>query len=81
MSGLDPTPAEGPNPTCSRFDLQVSLTAIHVPAIVIELLLRDCQSKGMFMLIDAPDRVMEADSILDQNAGYIRTQYLTVHPF
>jgi hypothetical protein len=80
MSGLDMAPLEGKNPTCSRFDLQTVLTAMRVPAMVITLLLQDVQNEGMFMLVDASDRVREADSILDRNAGYIRTQYLRVLP-
>jgi hypothetical protein len=80
MSGLDMAPSEGKNPTCSSFDLQTTLTAMHVPAMVITLLLQDVQNEGMFLLVDASDRVREADSILDRNAGYIRTQYLRVLP-
>ncbi len=76
MSGLDPAPLEGKNPTCSSFDLQSTLTAMFVPAVVIALLLRDMQNRGMFILVDAPGRVREADTILDRNAGYMRTQYL-----
>jgi hypothetical protein len=76
MSGLNPTPSEGANPTCSSFNLQGALSAMHVPPVVITLLLRDVQSHGMFMLVDADGRVDEADSILDKNAGLIRTQHL-----
>jgi hypothetical protein len=56
----------------------MALTSIHVPMIVIKLSLKDVKTTGMFMLIDTPDRVREADSILDKNSGYIRTQYLRV---
>jgi hypothetical protein len=80
MKRLDIVPLEGKNPTCSSFDLQATLAAMHVPATVITLLLQDVQNEGMFMLVDASDRVREADSILDRNAGYIRTQYLRVLP-
>jgi hypothetical protein len=59
----------------------MALAAMHVPMVVIELLLKDVQARGVFLLIDAPDRVREADSILDKKSGYIRTQYLRVPAF
>ncbi len=78
MSGLNPAPVEGENPTCSSFDLDIALTAMHVPALVITLLQQHVQKRGMFMMVDASGRVHEADCILDRNAGYLRTQYLSV---
>lgn len=79
LSGLNPTPDEGANPTCYSFDLGVVLRAMHVPAQVITLLQSDAQTSGQFMLVDATNRVPEADRILDGNAGYLRTQYLRVN--
>ena len=76
ISGLNPVPPEGSNPTCSTFDLQVTLTAMRVPPVVIGLLLNHIREKGMYVLVDASNRVREAEDILDGNAGYVRTQYL-----
>jgi hypothetical protein len=33
MGGLSPVPAEGANPTCSSFDMQIALHAMHMPAV------------------------------------------------
>ena len=79
ISGLNPLPSEGANPTCLAFDLQIVLTAMSVPAVVIGLLLHDVQRQGMFVLVDALDRVREAERILANNAGFLRTQYLRVN--
>ncbi len=80
MSGLDPTPPEGENPTCSTLNLEVALTAMGVQPVVVALLRQDMRSYGTYMLIDALDRVEEATFILDANAGYIRTEYLKKLP-
>ncbi len=76
MHGLDPVPKEPANPTCWTLDLASALNALAIPTDVIALLQRDTADTGMFMLIDAPDRVPEASSILSGNAGFLRTQYL-----
>lgn len=76
MSGLDPTPSEGENPTCSTLNLEMALTAMGIQPVVIALLRQDTRSYGMHMLVDARDRVEEATLILNANAGYIRTEYL-----
>ena len=80
MSGLDPTPSEGENPTCSTLNLEVALTAMGVEPVVIALLRQDTRSYGTYLLVDAPDRVEEATLILNANAGYIRTEYLKKLP-
>ena len=77
MKGRNPTPAEGANPTCFTLNLDLVLTAMCVPSQVIALLQKDVQHKGVFMLVDAADRVEEAGNIMDANSGYLRTQYLT----
>lgn len=76
LSGTNPTPAEGSNPTCYSFDVSIVLTALRVPAQVIALLQRELGQNGQFVMVDASDRVQEADRILDRNAGSLRTQYL-----
>ena len=40
----------------------------------------NAEAKGMFVLVDACDRVQEADTILDCKAGHIRTRYFTGLP-
>ncbi len=76
MSGDDPVPTEAANPTCWTIDLATTLRALAVPVDTIALLQRDTLLKGMFMLVDAPDRVSEANDILSGNAGFLRTNYL-----
>ena len=76
MHGLDPEPLEGTSPTCSTLDLSSALTAMDVRASMIQLLQRDTRMKGMHMLVDASDRVSEADTIMSDNAGLLRTRYL-----
>ena len=76
LGGRNPVPFEGANPTCFTLDLHAALTAMSVPSEVIALLQKDVQHKGMFMLVDAANRVDEAGCIMDANSGYIRTQYL-----
>lgn len=76
MRGLNPEPAEGANPTCSTLNLEVALAAMGVEPDVVALLRQDTRSCGMYMLVDAPNRVQEATLILNANAGYIRTAYL-----
>ncbi len=76
MRGLDPTPLEGMSPTCPVLDLTLSLNAMHVPPSMIALLQKGVENEGTFVLVDAADRVQEADAILDRNAGLLRTQYL-----
>ncbi len=76
-------PSDGPLPNgihthSKRCGLDIALTAMHVPALVITLLQQHVQKRGMFMMVDASGRVHEADCILDRNAGYLRTQYLSV---
>jgi hypothetical protein len=80
ISGLDRTPTEGINPTCSTLDLPGALMAMGVPLEVLSLLQRDAEHSGMFMMIDASDRVNEASVIMSGNGGYIRTGFLTVGP-
>ncbi len=80
MKGVNPTPPEGENPTCSTLNLEVALTAMGVQPNVISLLLKDAHHHGMFLLVDAADRVEEATLILNANAGYIRTDYLKALP-
>ncbi len=76
MSGEDPFADEPENPTCWTIDLDTTLRALSVSSDMIALLKRDTVSKGMFMLIDAPDRVHEASEILSGNAGFLRTECL-----
>lgn len=72
MSGLNPTPSEGLNPTCSVLDLASVLKALAVPQDVVWLLEQDVRKQGSFVLVDAPQRVEEASVILSGNAGYLR---------
>lgn len=76
MSGLDPAPGEGDNPTCSTLNLETALEAMGVEPTVIALLRHDTRSYGTYVLVDAADRVAEATLILNANAGYMRTEYL-----
>ncbi len=76
MSGADPFPAEPENPTCWTIDLATTLRALSIHSDMISLLERDTIRKGMFVLVDAPDRVPEANDILSNNAGFLRTDYL-----
>lgn len=75
LSGLNPVPPEGANPTCLALDLQRALAAMSVPAVVIDLLMADVQQQGSFVMVDADDRVQQAERILSSNAGYVRTKY------
>ena len=78
MHGRNPTPSVPGDSMYATFDLHTALYAMHVPVEVIALLQQDMRDKGMFLLVDAHERVREAEGILTRNAGYIRTEYLRV---
>ncbi len=80
INGHNPMPSEAANPTCWTLDLAPTLLALGVSPDIIALLQRDSASKGMFMLVDAADRVPDANAILSGNAGFLRTQYLRGRP-
>jgi hypothetical protein len=76
MSGLNPTPSEGVNPSCPTLDLTVTLTSLGVSPKIIWLLTEDVLRGATYVLVDAHKRVAEASAIMSRNAGHVRTDYL-----
>ena len=76
MSGLNPTPSEGPKPTYSPLDLTASLTGLCVSTKIIWLLTQDVLRGATYLMVDAHNRVAEASAIMSRNSGHVRTDYL-----
>lgn len=76
ISGLNPTPSEGPNPNCSSLDLTASLTGLGVSTKIIWLLTQDVLRGATYLMVDAHNRVAEASAIMSRNSGHVRTDYL-----
>jgi hypothetical protein len=64
-------------PAFRQVDLTDTLLALRVADVTIRLLDREMGAAGLLILVDAGDRADEAESILEQNRGFLRTVMAT----
>jgi hypothetical protein len=60
-------------PPYTQVELSDTLLALGVADVTIRLLDREIGASGLLILVDAGDRADEAESILEQNRGFLRT--------
>jgi hypothetical protein len=73
----DAAPKGAEKPAFRQIDLTDTLLALGVADVTIRLLDREMGASGLLILVDAGDRADEAESILEQNRGFLRTVMAT----
>jgi hypothetical protein len=66
-------------PPYRQVDLTDTLLALGVADVTIRLLDREMGASGLLILVDAGDRADEAESIFEQDRGFLRTVMATEH--
>lgn len=81
MAGQDQDPSTGEvgRPYCV-VDLRDTLLSMGVAEDRILLLNRELGDKGVLVLVQADERLKEAESIIERNSGQIRTDTATERP-
>jgi hypothetical protein len=81
MTGQDRDLSSGqPLQNFTEINLRETLESMGVAEGRILLLNREIRAKGVLLLVDAGDRSMEAESIMQRNSGQIRTDTVTERP-
>ena len=75
LSNENPT-SPGTAPPCIHINLHDTLAAMGVAEDTIWLLEHEIEADRIFMLVDARDRVDEANRIMETDCGQVRTEYL-----
>jgi hypothetical protein len=73
----DAAPAGAEKPAFRQVDLTDTLLAFGVADVTIRLLDREMGASGLLILVDAGDRADEAESIFEQDRGFLRTVMAT----
>ncbi|MEA2263057.1 MAG: hypothetical protein QOJ51_5882 [Acidobacteriaceae bacterium] len=73
----DAAPAGAEKPAFRQIDLTDTLLALGVADVTIRLLDREMGASGLLILVDAGDRADEAESIFEQDRGFLRTVMAT----